>query len=63
MQLKSVCSARCASSAFRNQGRVWELSYSDDGRATFRYGLEHRAGETHIIWLRVGTHAILSRPE
>jgi hypothetical protein len=42
---------------------VWELSYSGDGRATFRYGPERRAGETHVIWLRVGGHDILSRPE
>lgn len=42
---------------------VWELSYSGDGRATFRYRPERRAGETHVIWLRVGGHDILSRPE
>lgn len=42
---------------------VWELSYSGDGRATFRYGTEIKPGETHIEWLRVGGHEILSRPE
>lgn len=42
---------------------VWEMSYSGDGRATFRYGAEVRPGETHIQWLRVGGHEILSRPE
>jgi len=41
---------------------VWEMSYSGDGRATFRYGTEVKPGETHIEWLRVGGHEILSRP-
>ena len=42
---------------------IWEFSYSGDGRATFRYGPERKAGETHIVWLRVGGHDILSRPQ
>jgi hypothetical protein len=42
---------------------VWEMSYSGDGRATFRYGSEVKRGETHVEWLRVGGHEILSRPE
>lgn len=42
---------------------VWEMSYSGDGRATFRYGSEVRPGEPHVEWLRVGGHEILFRPE
>ncbi len=42
---------------------VWEMSYSGDGRATFRYGTEVKPGETHVEWLRIGGHEILSRPE
>jgi hypothetical protein len=42
---------------------VWEMSYSGDGRATFRYGTEVRPGETHVEWLRVGGHEILARPQ
>ncbi|MGE5281211.1 MAG: hypothetical protein ACM3N0_02615 [Chloroflexota bacterium] len=42
---------------------VWGMSYSGDGRATFRYGVEVKPGETHVEWLRVGGHEILSRPE
>jgi hypothetical protein len=42
---------------------IWELSYSGDGRATFRYGDEVKPGETHVEWLRVGGHEILARPE
>lgn len=29
---------------------IWEMSYSGDGRATFRYGAEVKPGETHIEW-------------
>jgi hypothetical protein len=42
---------------------VWEMSYSGDGRATYRYGAEVKPGETHVEWLRVGGHEILSRPQ
>lgn len=38
---------------------VWELTWAADGRALFRYGSERRPGQPHIVWLRVGTHAIL----
>ena len=39
------------------------MSYSGDGRATFRYGAEVKPGETHVEWLRVGGHEIFARPE
>lgn len=42
--------------------RVWEMTWAPDGRATFEYGEEIRAGETHIIWRRIGTHSIFRRP-
>jgi hypothetical protein len=42
---------------------IWEMSFSGDGRATFRYGTEAMPGETHVQWLRIGGHEILSRPE
>jgi hypothetical protein len=42
---------------------VWEISFAPDGRATFEYGPpEVIAGEAHVIWRRVGTHAVLSEP-
>ena len=41
---------------------VWELTFAPDGRATFRYGPQVRPGEPHIVWLRVGTHAVLDQP-
>jgi hypothetical protein len=37
----------------------FEMTWATDGRAIFAYGKEVREGETHVIWLAVGTHAIL----
>jgi hypothetical protein len=41
---------------------VFEMSWAPDGRATFEYGPAIVEGEPHIIWRRVGTHAIFDRP-
>ncbi len=41
---------------------IFELTWADDGRATFEYGESAVAGEPHITWRRVGTHAIFDRP-
>lgn len=41
---------------------VFELTWAPDGRATFEYGTEVVAGEQHVVWRRVGTHAIFKRP-
>src|SRR4051812_24834166 len=41
---------------------IWEMSWAPDGRATFEYGDEVRPGQPHIVWRRVGTHAIFRRP-
>jgi hypothetical protein len=45
-------------------GGIFELTWADDGRATFEYGpaIEGHPGEPHIIWRRVGTHAIFGSP-
>ncbi len=37
---------------------VFEMTWADDGRALFKYGTSPLAGDTHIIWLRVGSHEI-----
>lgn len=42
---------------------IWEMSWAADGRATFRYGAAIVAGQPHIVWLRIGKHAILDNPE
>jgi len=41
---------------------IFELTWAPDGRATFEYGEAVVEGEPHILWRRVGTHAILARP-
>lgn len=40
----------------------FELTWAPDGRATFEFGKPVREGEPHVIWRRVGTHAILREP-
>ena len=40
---------------------VYEMTWADDGRATFQYG-HGSQGRSHIIWRRVGTHEVFSRP-
>lgn len=42
--------------------RVWEMTWAQDGRATFEYGDEVHPGEPHVIWRRIGTHSIFRRP-
>ena len=37
---------------------VYEMTWAPDGRATWEYGPEQRAGTPHAIWRRVGTHEI-----
>jgi hypothetical protein len=41
---------------------VFEMTWGGDGRATFAYGPNQLPGEPHVIWRRVGTHAIFGRP-
>jgi hypothetical protein len=40
---------------------VFEMSWAPDGRATFEYGQSQGAG-AHLIWRRIGTHAVLALP-
>ncbi len=41
---------------------VWEMTWADDGRATFSYEQSIREGEPHITWRRIGTHDIFVNP-
>jgi hypothetical protein len=41
---------------------VFEMTWAANGRATFQYGREVTAGQTHIIWRRVGTHDVFRTP-
>jgi hypothetical protein len=42
---------------------IYEMTWADDGRATFSYGDSVRKGEPHVIWHRVGAHAVLGDPK
>jgi hypothetical protein len=48
----------------RMQGRedVREITWAPDGRATFHFGNPVAEGEVHIVWRRIGTHKIFTRP-
>ena len=47
----------------RDHEGVWEMRWEpDDGRATFHYGDEQVAGKRHVVWRRIGTHAIYADP-
>lgn len=41
---------------------IFELTWAEDGRATFQYGPSQLPGQPHIIWRRVGTHSVLANP-
>jgi hypothetical protein len=41
-------------------GRVYELRFDGDGRATFT--LTRREGQPHVIWRRIGSHDVLREP-
>jgi hypothetical protein len=43
---------------------VFEMTWANDGRATFEYGppIQGHEQETHVIWRRVGTHEIFGSP-
>ena len=41
---------------------IWEVTFAPDGRATFEYTTAVLVDEPHVIWRRIGTHAILAEP-
>jgi hypothetical protein len=41
---------------------IFEMTWADDGRATFQYGEAVTEGEPHVIWRRIGTHGIFREP-
>jgi hypothetical protein len=41
---------------------IFEMTWANDGRATFEYGDPIREGEPHVVWRRIGTHAIFNDP-
>jgi hypothetical protein len=41
---------------------IFEMTWAPDGRATFEYGDEVIEGESHVVWRRVGSHAVFKTP-
>ena len=41
---------------------VFEMTWDNDGRASFSYGEQRVPGQAHVIWRRIGTHAIFTPP-
>jgi hypothetical protein len=41
---------------------IFEMTWAPNGRATFHYGQPLLEGHPHIVWRRVGTHAVLVEP-
>ena len=41
---------------------IFEMTWADDGRATFQYGDEVVEGQPHIMWRRIGTHGVFTQP-
>ena len=46
----------------RGASGIYEMTWAPNGRATFHYGASLKGGEPHVVWRRVGTHAILGEP-
>lgn len=47
--------------AMQGASGIFEMTWAPDGRATFQYGQSQGSG-AHVIWRRVGTHAVLREP-
>ncbi|MGI8553088.1 MAG: hypothetical protein ACR2PL_20225 [Dehalococcoidia bacterium] len=45
-----------------NQRNIMELAWAPDGRCTWHYGIPELTGKRHIIWRRIGSHAIYDDP-
>jgi hypothetical protein len=41
---------------------IWEFAWAGDGRCTWSYGEPILAGKCHVVWRRVGSHAIYDDP-
>lgn len=41
--------------------RVFEMTWAPNGRATFELD-ESVAGDSHVVWRRIGTHDVFRRP-
>ena len=46
----------------KGAGGIFEMTWAEDGRATFEYGPEIRPKTPHVIWRRCGDHSIFKHP-
>jgi len=58
---RGQCICRPKSSSSRSS-RWHQPMNAPDGRATWQFGEEVVDGQPHIIWRRIGTHDIFTRP-
>ena len=47
---------------FQGYKGMFEMTWAPNGRALFKYGVSPRSTDTHITWLRIGTHDIFQNP-
>jgi hypothetical protein len=45
-----------------NQRNILELAWAPDGRCTWQFGTPQRTGLCHVVWRRIGSHAIYADP-
>ena len=41
---------------------IFEMTWAEDGRATFEYGDPVKEGQVNVVWRRIGSHIIFSNP-
>lgn len=58
LRAKRQFAKRLRVKGFRSRRNVSEMTWAKDGRALFTYGTSPHSGDTHIRWLRIGTHDI-----
>jgi len=48
--------------AVQGAADVMEMTFAPDGRATWQFGAEVKAGQVRVVWRRIGTHDIFGSP-
>jgi len=41
---------------------IFEMTWTNDGRATFEHGDSAIGDEPHVVWRRVGSHGVFNNP-
>lgn len=54
--------ARLGVTPMVNHPGVFELAWASDGRCTWEFGTPKRTGKCHVIWRRIGSHAVYADP-